>query len=192
MGVVALFVFLLLHLSPGDPATVIAGDYATPEDIARIRAQLGLDQPLYIQFTTWVGQLLHGDLGVSIFSNLPVSQLIGQRIAPTLSLAFFTLSIAIFVAVPLGMLAAWKSGSWIDRGVMAFSVLGFSTPVFVLGYALIYFFSLKLNFFPVQGYVSISEGLWPFVHRLVLPSITLSVIFIALFARITRASVWKF
>ena len=191
MGVVALFVFLLLHLSPGDPATVIAGDYATPEDIARIRAQLGLDQPLYIQFTTWVGQLLHGDLGVSIFSNLPVSQLIGQRIAPTLSLAFFTLSIAIFVAVPLGMLAAWKSGSWIDRGVMAFSVLGFSTPVFVLGYALIYFFSLKLNFFPVQGYVSISEGLWPFVHRLVLPSITLSVIFIALFARITRASVME-
>jgi peptide/nickel transport system permease protein len=178
-------------LSPGDPATVIAGDYATPEDIARIRAQLGLDQPLYIQFTTWVGQLLHGDLGVSIFSNLPVSQLIGQRIAPTLSLAFFTLSIAIFVAVPLGMLAAWKSGSWIDRGVMAFSVLGFSTPVFVLGYALIYFFSLKLNFFPVQGYVSISEGLWPFVHRLVLPSITLSVIFIALFARITRASVME-
>ena len=191
MGVVALFVFLLLHLSPGDPATVIAGDYATPEDIARIRAQLGLDQPLYIQFTPWVGQLLHGDLGVSIFSNLPVSQLIGQRIAPTLSLAFFTLSIAIFVAVPLGMLAAWKSGSWIDRGVMAFSVLGFSTPVFVLGYALIYFFSLKLNFFPVQGYVSISEGLWPFVHRLVLPSITLSVIFIALFARITRASVME-
>ena len=191
MGVVALFVFLLLHLSPGDPATVIAGDYASPEDIARIRAQLGLDQPLYIQFTTWVGQLVHGDLGVSIFSNLPVSQLIMQRIEPTLSLAFFTLTIAIVVAVPLGVLAAWKAGSWIDRGVMAFSVLGFSTPVFVLGYALIYFFSLKLNFFPVQGYTSISEGLWPFLHRLILPSVTLSVIFIALFARITRASVME-
>ena len=143
MGVVALFVFLLLHLSPGDPATVIAGDYASPEDIARIRAQLGLDRPLYIQFTTWIGQLGHGDLRVSIFSNLPVSQLIMQRIEPTLSLAFFTLTIAIVVAVPLGVLAAWKAGSWIDRGVMAFSVLGFSTPVFVLGYALIYFFSLK-------------------------------------------------
>ena len=169
MGVVALFVFLLLHLSPGDPATVIAGDYASPEDIARIRAQLGLDRPLYIQFTTWIGQLGHGDLGVSIFSNLPVSQLIMQRIEPTLSLAFFTLTIAIVVAVPLGVLAAWKAGSWIDRGVMAFSVLGFSTPVFVLGYALIYFFSLKLNFFPVQGYTSISEGLWPFLHRLILP-----------------------
>jgi len=191
MGVVALFVFLLLHLSPGDPATVIAGDYASPEDIARIRAQLGLDRPLYIQFTTWIGQLAHGDLGVSIFSNLPVSQLIMQRIEPTLSLAFFTLTIAIVVAVPLGVLAAWKAGSWIDRGVMAFSVLGFSTPVFVLGYALIYFFSLKLNFFPVQGYTSISEGLWPFLHRLILPSVTLSVIFIALFARITRASVME-
>ena len=191
MGVVALFVFLLLHLSPGDPATVIAGDYASPEDIARIRAQLGLDRPLYIQFTTWIGQLGHGDLGVSIFSNLPVSQLIMQRIEPTLSLAFFTLTIAIVVAVPLGVLAAWKAGSWIDRGIMAFSVLGFSTPVFVLGYALIYFFSLKLNFFPVQGYTSISEGLWPFLHRLILPSVTLSVIFIALFARITRASVME-
>ena len=191
MGVVALFVFLLLHLSPGDPATVIAGDYASPEDIARIRAQLGLDRPLYIQFTTWIGQLGHGDLGVSIFSNLPVSQLIMQRIEPTLSLAFFTLTIAIVVAVPLGVLAAWKAGSWIDRGVMAFSVLGFSTPVFVLGYALIYFFSLKLNFFPVQGYTSISEGLWPFLHRLILPSVTLSVIFNALFERITRASVME-
>ena len=191
MGVVALFVFLLLHLSPGDPATVIAGDYASPEDIARIRAQLCLYRPLYIQFTTWIGQLGHGDLGVSIFSNLPVSQLIMQRIEPTLSLAFFTLTIAIVVAVPLGVLAAWKAGSWIDRGVMAFSVLGFSTPVFVLGYALIYFFSLKLNFFPVQGYTSISEGLWPFLHRLILPSVTLSVIFIALFARITRASVME-
>ena len=191
MGVVALFVFLLLHLSPGDPATVIAGEYASPEDIARIRAQLGLDQPLYIQFTTWIGQLARGDLGVSIFSNLPVSQLILQRIEPTLSLAFFTLTIAIVVAVPVGVLAAWKAGSWIDRGVMAFSVLGFSTPVFVLGYALIYCFSLKLNIFPVHGYTSISDGLWPFLHRLTLPSVTLSVIFIALFARITRASVME-
>ena len=189
MGVVALFVFLLLHLSPGDPATVIAGDYASPADIARIRAQLGLDQPLYIQFTNWLVQLSRGDLGVSIFSNLPVSQLILQRVEPTLSLALLTLFIAIFVAVPLGILAAWKAGTWIDRTVMAFSVLGFSTPVFVLGYALIYVFALKLSLFPVQGFVSVSDGLMPFLHRLILPSITLSVIFIALFTRITRASI---
>ena len=189
MGVVALFVFLLLHLSPGDPATVIAGDYASPADIARIRAQLGLDQPLYIQFTNWLAQLSRGDLGISIFSNLPVSQLILQRVEPTLSLALLTLFIAIFVAVPLGILAAWKAGTWIDRTVMAFSVLGFSTPVFVLGYSLIYVFALKLGLFPVQGFVSVSDGLMPFLHRLILPSITLSVIFIALFARITRASI---
>ena len=189
MGIVALFVFLLLHLSPGDPATIIAGDYASPADIARIRAQLGLDQPLHIQFTTWLMQLSRGDLGVSIFSNLPVSQLILQRVEPTLSLALTTLILAIVVAIPLGILAAWKAGSWIDRTVMAFSVLGFSTPVFVLGYALIYIFALQLGLFPVQGFVSITDGIIPFLHRLVLPSITLSVIFIALFARITRASV---
>ena len=189
MGIVALFVFLLLHLSPGDPATIIAGDYASPADIARIRAQLGLDQPLHIQFTTWLIQLSRGDLGVSIFSNLPVSQLILQRVEPTLSLALTTLIFAIVVAIPLGILAAWKAGSWVDRTVMAFSVLGFSTPVFVLGYALIYIFALQLSLFPVQGFVSITDGIIPFLHRLVLPSITLSVIFIALFARITRASI---
>ena len=189
MGIVALFVFLLLHLSPGDPATIIAGDYASPADIARIRAQLGLDQPLHIQFTTWLMQLSRGDLGVSIFSNLPVSQLILQRVEPTLSLALTTLIFAIIVAIPLGILAAWKAGSWVDRTVMAFSVLGFSTPVFVLGYALIYIFALQLGLFPVQGFVSITNGIIPFLHRLVLPSITLSVIFIALFARITRASI---
>ena len=189
MGVVALFVFLLLHLSPGDPATIIAGDYASPADIEQIRAQLGLDRPLYIQFSAWVGQLLRGDLGVSIFSNLPVTQLIGQRVGPTLALAICTLTISILVAVPLGVLAAWKAGTWIDRGVMVFAVIGFSTPVFVLAYGLIYIFSLTLGIFPVQGFASISDGLWPFLHRLILPSITLSAIFIALFARITRASV---
>ena len=188
MAVVAIFVFLLLHLGPGDPATLIAGDYASPADIERIRERLGLDDPLYIQFANWIGRLAQGDLGVSIFSNLPVSTLIAQRIEPTLALSIFTLIIAITVAVPLGVVAAWRSGSWIDRGVMGFAVAGFSTPVFVLAYLLIYGLSLKLKIFPVQGYVSIADGLWPFLHRLILPSVTLSVIFIALFARITRAS----
>lgn len=188
MAVVAIFVFLLLHLGPGDPATIIAGDYASPADIERIRARLGLDDPLYIQFASWIGRLAQGDLGVSIFSNLPVSTLIAQRIEPTLALSVFTLIIAITVAVPLGVVAAWRSGSWIDRGVMGFAVAGFSTPVFVLAYLLIYGLSMKLKIFPVQGYVSIADGLWPFLYRLILPSVTLSVIFIALFARITRAS----
>ncbi len=189
MAVVAVFVFLLLHLSPGDPATVIAGDYASPEDIARIRAKLGLDQPIHVQFLTWIERLATGDLGISIFSNLPVATLIGQRLEPTLALALVTLTLAILIAVPLGTLAAWKAGSWIDRFVMGFAVLGFSVPVFVLGYALIWLMAIKLAWFPVQGYAPLAEGFWSFLHRLVLPSATLSMIYIALIARITRASV---
>ncbi|MFQ5954239.1 MAG: ABC transporter permease [Kiloniellales bacterium] len=189
MGVVAIFVFLLLHLTPGDPAAVIAGDYARPEDIIRIRAKLGLDQPIYVQFGTWLGSLLNGDLGISIFSNLPVTKLIGQRLEPTLALTTTTLIVAIVLAVPIGVLAAWKAGTWIDRVVMIFAVLGFSIPVFVLGYMLMYGFAVQLKWFPVQGYVSIGEGFLPFLRSLTLPSVALGVIYMALIARITRASV---
>ena len=189
MGVVALFVFLMLRLSPGDPATVIAGDYASPADIERIREQLGLNEPIFFQFTTWIWSLAQGDLGISIFSNLPVTQLIGQRLEPTLMLAATTLVFAVVVAVPLGIIAAWKAGTWIDRGIMIFSVAGFSIPVFVLGYLLIYQFSLNLGWLPVQGYKSPFEQPLAFLHHIVLPTVTLSVIYIALIARITRASV---
>jgi peptide/nickel transport system permease protein len=189
MGVVALAVFLLLRLSPGDPAAVIAGDYATAEQIAKIRTQLGLDLPLHVQFFSWLGRLLQGDLGVSIFSNLPVTTLIGQRIEPTLMLSLTTIVFSIVVAVPLGVLAAWKANTWIDRAVMVFAVVGFSIPVFVLGYFLIYGFSLGLNWFPVQGYRSPFDGLGPFLHHIALPTLTLSAIFVALIARITRATV---
>jgi peptide/nickel transport system permease protein len=115
MAVVALFVFLMLRLSPGDPAAVIAGDYATAEDIARIRENLGLNEPIIVQFTSWLGQLLQGDLGISIFTNLPVTTLIAQRLEPTLLLALTTILFTLVVAVPLGVLAAWKQGSLIDR-----------------------------------------------------------------------------
>ena len=189
MAVVAIFVFLLLHLSPGDPATVIAGDYASPADIERIRARLGLDRPIHIQFFTWIGQLAQGDLGTSIFSNMPVAKLIGQRLEPTIALALLTLVLTVVVAVPMGTLAAWKAGTWIDRLVMGFAVLGFSVPVFVLGYGLIWGLAIKLSLFPVQGYAPIADGLWPFLHRMALPCLALSTIFIALIARITRASV---
>ncbi len=190
MGVVALFVFLLLRLAPGDPAAVIAGDYATAEDVARIRAQLGLSDPIVVQFGTWLGALLQGDLGTSIFSNKPVAELIAQRIEPTMLLALSTIVFAILVAVPLGTLAAFRAGSWIDRCVMLFSVGGFSVPVFVLGYCLIYVFALNLRWLPVQGYRSPFEhGLGPFLAHITLPTLTLSVIFIALIARMTRASV---
>src|SRR5467141_4366262 len=161
MVVVALFVFSLLHLSPGDPAVIIAGDTATADDIARIRQKLGLDQALYIQFATWVWALLHGDLGISIFANLPVSKLIAQRIEPTITLTVSTLIVAVLVAIPMGVVAAWKAGSWIDRVVMVFAVLGFSVPVFVLAYILIFVFAIWADLLPVQGYVSITSGLWP-------------------------------
>src|ERR1700722_12705370 len=108
MGVVAFFVFSLLYIAPGDPAAVIAGDQATPADVERIRQSLGLDRPFLVRFGEWVWQILHGDLGTSIFTNLPVSAMIGQRIEPTLSLMVVTLILAVFVAVPIGVLAARK------------------------------------------------------------------------------------
>jgi len=188
MAVVAIFVFALLYLSPGDPAAIIAGDTATVDDIARIRAHLGLDQPVYIQFGTWVWRLLHGDLGISIFTNLPVAKLIEQRLEPTAALSLATLIVSVLAAIPMGVLAAWRAGSWIDRVVMVFAVLSFSVPVFVLAYLLIYVFAIRLDLLPVQGYVSITQGVWPFLSHLILPSIALGMIFAALIARITRAS----
>jgi len=163
MGIVAVFVFLLLHLSPGDPAAIIAGDNATADQIAAIRRHLGLDDALPVQFFRWLVAVLRGDLGISIFSNEPVLKLIGQRIEPTLSLALTTLIVAVTLAVSFGVIAAWKVGSWIDRLLMVVSVIGFSVPVFVVGYMLIYVFSITLRWLPVQGYSPIDQGLWPWI-----------------------------
>jgi peptide/nickel transport system permease protein len=189
LGVVAVLVFLMLRLTPGDPAAVLAGDQATTEQIAMIRANLGLDRSIPEQFLIWFGHLLQGDLGQSYYYKMPVTELIAQRIEPTLSLAVITITMAVSVAVPLGVMAAWRFGSWLDRGVMAFSVAGFSVPVFVSAYLLIWFFSLKLGWFPVQGYKRISGGFGPWLYHLLLPAFTLSLIYIALIARVTRASV---
>jgi len=186
---VAVFVFAMLRLTPGDPAAVLAGDNATPQQIEEIRAQLGLDEPVWTQFAIYAGRLVQGDLGVSYFFNQPVTALIAQRIEPTLSLAVVTILITVVVAVPLGTLAAYRHGSWLDRLVMGFSVAGFSIPVFVLGYLLIWIFAVELRWLPVQGFVSIRQGLWPFLERMILPASALSVIYIALIARIARASV---
>ena len=188
MGVVALFVFLLLRLTPGDPAAILAGDNATPEQLDRIRASLGLNLPLYTQFFTWIGRLLHGDLGVSLISQTPVAKMIASRVEPTIAIAISTIILAIVVAVPLGVVAAWKHGTWIDRFVMGLSVVGFSVPVFVIGYLLIKIFALDLRWLPVQGFRSIDKGLGPFFERLILPTLTLSFIYIALIARMTRAA----
>ena len=188
IGFVALFVFSLLYLTPGDPAAVIAGDIATVEDIERIRHKLGLDQPFLTRFWTWAAAVLQGDLGISIFTNVPVTRLIGQRIEPTLSLALLTLIVSVLVAVPMGVVAAWKAGKTSDRLVMLFSVAGFSMPVFVLAYLLIYLFAIELDWLPVQGYTPLREGFWPWLSHLILPSLALGTIYIALIARITRAT----
>jgi peptide/nickel transport system permease protein len=188
MLVVAFFVFSLLYLAPGDPAAIIAGDQASPEDVERIRASLGLDRPFLVRFGEWLWQIMHGDLGTSIFTNLPVSHMIAQRIEPTLSLMVLTITFSIVVAIPLGVLAAWKHGSWIDRGVMMLAVFGFSVPVFVIGYLLAYVFALQLDWLPVQGFTPISDGLWPFLRHMILPTVALGLVFVALLARITRAT----
>ena len=188
MAVVAIFVFFLLRLAPGDPAAIIAGEDATAAQIAAVRSKLGLDQPILQQFVVWIGGMLQGDFGTSIFSNLPVSRLIAQRIEPTLSLMLATLVVAIGLAIPLGVLAAWKARRLVDRLVMSFSVLGFAMPVFLVGYVLIYVFAVKLGWLPVQGYVPIREGLWPWAESLILPSLALGITYMALIARITRAS----
>jgi peptide/nickel transport system permease protein len=189
LAVVAIVVFAILYLSPGDPAALIAGDHATPQQVEAIRARLGLDLPLHEQFFGWLGRLLRGDLGISIFSNLPVTTLFLQRVEPTVALAVLTTIIAVALAVPIGIVAAWRAGSWIDRAVMSFAVLGFSFPVFVVGYLLIVVFSMTLGVLPIQGYKPLSEGFWPFLRHLILPSFALGIGFMALIARITRASV---
>lgn len=189
LAVVAVLVFLVLRLTPGDPASVLAGDAASTEQIAQIRAGLGLDRSIPEQFAIWIGQLLTGDLGQSYYYKMPVVELIGQRLEPTMSLAALTIMLAVLVAVPLGVVAAWRFGGWLDRGLMAFSVLGFSVPVFVSAYILIWLVSLKLGWLPVQGYRRIADGVGPWLYHLALPTITLSLIYIALIARVTRASV---
>lgn len=188
MGLVALFVFSLVYLAPGDPAAVMAGDQATPAEVERIRAVLGLDRPFLIRFGEWLWNTLHGDLGRSIFSDMPVSQMIGQRIGPTMALMTLTLIISIGAAVPLGVVAAWRKGEAIDRLIMMFAVLGFSTPVFIVGYLLTYLFALQLDWLPVQGYTPLRQGVLPFLQSLILPSISLGLVYIALIARITRAT----
>lgn len=187
--VVAVIVFLLLRLTPGDPAANIAGDAATSEDIAKLRTDLGLNEPLPVQFGIYMKNLLQGDFGESYYYKRPVISMIANGVGPTVSLALFTIVLACLVAVPLGTLAAYRQGSWLDRLVMGFSVVGFSVPVFVIGYLLIYFLSVKLGWFPVQGYRSLADGIWNWAYHLILPSLTLSVIFIALIARMTRTSV---
>lgn len=186
--IVAIFIFSLLYIAPGDPALIIAGDQATPEVVERIRSQLGLNQPIHVRFGEWVLNIVRGDFGTSVLSGRPVSTLIMQRMEPTLSLMLLTLIISVGIAVPLGVLATWKRRTFTDRSVMMLCVVGFSLPVFVTGYLLAYIFGLKLGWFPVQGYQRLENGIWPWLRSLVLPATALSMVYIALITRITRAT----
>ncbi len=189
MAVVAVVVFLLIHLTPGDPAALIAGDLATADDIARLRGALGLDRPLWQQFTLWLGRLATGDLGTSIFTQVPVAELLAQRLEPTASIAALTMLLTLLVAVPLGTLAAYRAGTWVDRLVMLFAVLAFSLPVFLVGYLLVYAFAIQLPWFPVQGYARFADGIGQWLRSLVLPCVNLAMVYIALVTRMTRATV---
>lgn len=187
--VVAIIVFMMLRMTPGDPAAVIAGDSASAEDIYRVRTELGLDKALFVQFLAWLGQVLQGDLGYSFFYKMEVSQLIAQRLGPTLSVAGWTMVLTVLIAVPLGLLAAWRRGGWLDRSIMALSVAGLSIPVFVGGYVLIWLFAMQLGWLPSQGYTPYAQGVLPWLSGLVLPCLTLAVLYTALIARVTRAAV---
>lgn len=188
LAFVGLFVFFLLRLTPGDPAILIAGDQATIEQIASVRTQLGLDKPLTEQLFAWAGQLAQGNLGRSVFSDMEVTRLIGMRIEPTAMLALVAILMALAIALPLGTLSALKAGSRIDRMVMAFAMIGFSSPVFVVAFFLVYVFALTLGWFPTQGYVPLAQGLLPCLNSLVLPGLALAMLYAALLARVTRAS----
>ncbi|MBY6089789.1 ABC transporter permease [Maritimibacter alkaliphilus] len=188
MFFVAVFVFLLLRLTPGDPAQAIAGDQASLDQLEQIRETLGLNEPLSVQFLTWIGNMAQGDFGRSLISDRPVLEMIGQRLGPTVALALVAMGLTLIIALPMGVLAAWRHGGMTDRLVMAVSVIGFSVPIFVIGYILIGIFAVNLRWFPVQGYKALADGLWPFVHRIFLPGLALASIYIALISRMTRAS----
>lgn len=189
MLIVAVLVFLMLRLTPADPAAIIAGDFANDQQISEIRKKLGLDQPIPAQFVRWIGNMAKGDFGESFFYKKKVAALVLERLEPTVSLSLLTIVLTVLIAVPLGTLAAYAQGSWIDRMVMGFSVLGFSVPVFVVGYFLIYVFAVQLDWLPVQGYNYLKDGVGGWLLRLILPAVTLSIVFIALIARMTRTSV---
>lgn len=186
--IVSVVIFSLVHLVPGDPAAAMLGDLATEEDIAALRARMGLDRPLIEQYIIWIVNIFHGDFGVSVVGNETVASMILSHLKPTISLAVFSLVIAAVIAIPLGMLAARKKGSAVDHTVTVISLTGISLPSFLLGLFLMLLFAVKLRLFPVSGYTEISEGLIPHLKSITLPAIALGFMNSALMMRMTRAS----
>lgn len=188
IGIVAVITFSVIYVTPGDAAFIIAGDEASPAQVEQIRHELGLDRPFVVQFKDWGWNVLRGKLGTSLFSGVSVTQLIAQRVEPTVSLTVFSLLLSILLGVPMGVVAAWRAHTIIDRAVMLFAVLGFSIPGFWLGFLLILAFSVHIQWFPVIGFVSIFHSVPGFFRSVTLPSISLAISGAALIARMTRSS----
>jgi peptide/nickel transport system permease protein len=188
MFVVATLVFFLVHLTPGDPAAVILGPDASQEAVAELRARLGLDKPLPVQFVRWFGQVVQGDLGESIFLRRPVTQAIVERLEPTLLLAGLATVFAVVIGIPTGVLAAVYRNTWLDRLFMSISVFGVSMPNFWLALNLIFLFALTLAVLPVSGYVPLRDDPLMTLRFLLLPSFSLGFPQSALIARMTRGS----
>ena len=186
--VVLLFSFLLLRLTPGDPARIMAGPLAPDEQILAIRESLGLDRPIIVQLGIFLKDIFRGDFGESIASKHPVTDLLRARILPSVSLTILTEMIAVGLGVPLGVLAAWKANSWLDRGAMLFSTLGYSMPLFFLGFLLIIGLAVRLPLFPVAGFVHPGDGVDDFLRSIFLPSLATGLVLMALITRMTRAS----
>ena len=184
--VVGATAFLLLHLIPGDPASVILGPDATATQVARLKHELGLDRPLAVQLTLWFGRLMQGDLGDSIFLRQTVAQAIWQHLGPTVGLTALAEVLAIGVAIPSGVLAAWKRHSRFDQAFMSAVLLGVSVPSFWLGLNLILVFAVAVRWFPVAGYESPLRGVGPWLGHLMLPAVALAFTQAGLIARMAR------
>ncbi|TMJ08586.1 MAG: ABC transporter permease [Bacillati bacterium ANGP1] len=187
--VVAVFVFSLIHITPGDPAAYMLGPSASPAEVEHLRGVLGLNLPLYQQFVIWLGHALRGDLGQSIFMGIPVSVSIAQRLEPTFLLTLLAVIFMVAIGIPAGTLAATRRNTLADQAVMALAVLGLSVPSFWLGLNLILLVGVKLRWLPVAGYVPLAQGgVWASVRTLLMPAVSLGFINAALIARITRSS----
>lgn len=186
--VVSIVIFGIIHITPGDPAAVILGQEATPEQIEQLREQLGLNEPIHLQYYHWVLGVLQGDLGTSYFMKEPVTQAIFDHLKPTLSVAVLAMTISLIIAIPIGIAAANRRGTITDQSIMGFALLGMSVPSFLLGLFLILFFGVKLGWLPVAGYQPLSNGLWNHLKYLIMPAIALGSIQAALIARMTRTS----
>ncbi|MEK4229718.1 ABC transporter permease [Solibacillus sp. FSL H8-0538] len=186
--VVSIVIFLIIHITPGDPAATILGMEATQEQIEALNEELGFNRPIHEQYISWVAGLLQGDLGNSLFMKMPVTEAIAEHVGPTFSLAVIAQVIALVLAIPFGIIASYKRGSATDATLMGMSLFGMAVPSFLLGLLLMLVVGVKLQWLPVAGYAPLEDGLWEHVKYLILPAISLGTIQAALITRMTRSS----